>query len=291
MMDKEKKKEEEKLFMGKYFAFTRGYFDQDLVLYNFDDTNDIEVNFKNCLFQIVPKGEYMFKKKLIKLNEKLLNITSIKELNEFNFSEQKSLYIKYKREIQNNHYLYNQLLSTRKIIDSEDCVQLIHLSTGKFVMYKEDPVSLKTYLTLTNENSKRTNFRIKLGFNYQSENSTKVYSNTSICLVCGDNPNGKQIYISYPVSNFNDLGNNDNASPKPKPFLNSNIDNYNIDQILNVEVQPEIDFNNAIYNNDIVQNQSLQKTIKELSENSFSIENLDSKDKMIIRKLRVDRKK
>ena len=227
--------------MSKYFTFSKGYFDQDLILYNFQDTNDIEVNYQNCLFQIIPKSEYLFQRKLQKITDKLKSIRLVKDLNEFDFNEQKDVYMKYKQEMKSNHENFRQLINSRKKIDSEDCVQLIHLATGKYVMFKEDPKSLKIYLALTEENSRRTNFRIKLGFNYQSENSTRVFSNTSICLICGDNPNGKQIYISYPVSNKKNEAYKIDLTGD-SPLLNRNkATKLKVEDALDIEAIPELE--------------------------------------------------
>ncbi len=132
--------------MSRYFIFSKSYFDTSLILYHFNDTTDIETNYSNSLFQIVPSGEYLYKKKLTKLTEKLKSIKWIPELENFDFNEYRDVYTRYKQEVCHNNENYNHFINQRKQIQSGDCIQLIHINSNKFVIFKEDKKNLKNNL-------------------------------------------------------------------------------------------------------------------------------------------------
>ena len=81
-------------------------------------------------------------------------------------------------------------------VNFNDCVQFLHLRTGKFLSYRTYDEYLKTYIELTDNMSKNTIFRFTPAFVYQTENSTNVFFDLTIQIACGEKKTRNEKFIS-----------------------------------------------------------------------------------------------
>ena len=120
-----RKNEEMNNFLVKSFIFSKGLFNNKLVLYEFSDTLDIELNYKNTLFRIIPAGEYEFKNKLKK------NIKTINANDDENCKKIIDLFSKYKQESLSNNENFKVNLEKKTPINFDDNIQFFHIATRK----------------------------------------------------------------------------------------------------------------------------------------------------------------
>ena len=107
----------------------------------------------------------------------------------------KYCYTRFKQEIQTNHdKSLNLMKKDNNKVNFNDCVQFMHIKSGKFLEYKSKNKNLKTYIQLTNNMFPRTIFRFLPAFNYQSETSTNVFYDLTLQIACGDKKARREIY-------------------------------------------------------------------------------------------------
>ncbi len=169
-----------KSFLGKSFIFSKGFFNKKLILYQFSDVLDTELNYNNTLFRIIPAGEYEFKNKLKQIN---------KSINATDENECKKLidyFSKFKQESSSNNENFKMNLEKKTPINFDDNIQFLHMQSGKFLKFKKKSDDKENYLYLSKEPSNDTIFRIRPAFSYQIENATNLFYHLSICIACGN---------------------------------------------------------------------------------------------------------
>lgn len=204
-------------FSERTYLFTKGCFSNQCIFYKYSDIQDILLNYKNSLFRVIPSGEYESKAKLKKCIKNISKSKKEEQMKEINYNNSKDLFAKYKQEILTNHENFLKTITKRSPLNFDDSVHLVHISTGKFLKFKKNPEDLKIYLKLSKQPCKHTVFRIKPGFNYQTEFSTNVFYNLTINIACGDKITNREMYLSNPnlkmnkqYSNFLELFNETN---------------------------------------------------------------------------------
>ena len=206
------------ILKSRNFLYSNGVFNEFCFLYNFKDKKDIQNNYFNTLFLVLPPCEYdsMIKfKHLIKnlKNEILMddNLTISNQQIEDSFK-------KFKQEIQSNHEQSVKLMrKDNNKVYFHDSVQFLHIKSGKFLSFKKHDEHLKTYAELTEKMSKNTIFRFTPAFKYQSENSTNVYFNLTIQIACGEKTTRKEKFLSN-IKSYKFQENNKNSGKKALLF-------------------------------------------------------------------------
>ena len=181
----------------RYYLYAHGIFNEFCYLYNFKDKNDIKYNYFNTLFMILPSCEYDAMVKFKSLIKDLKNELLMDENPTINNFQILDFYVKFKQEIQANLKQSAKLMKTdNNKVNFNDCVQFLHIRTGKFLSYRTYDEYLKTYVELTDKMSKNTIFRFTPAYVYQVENSTNVFFDLTIQIACGDKKTGNEKFIS-----------------------------------------------------------------------------------------------
>ena len=184
---KEPKKEED-FFTTSEFLYSQGVFNEYSFFYNFKNNTDIKYNYYNSLFLVLPKGEFDALSKLRNLKRQLKNEYIIDNDMDIDHQQILDTYYKFKQEIYTNQKNSIKILTNKgNYINFNDCVRFMHIKSGKFLEYKQDPKTLKIYICLTDTPSENTIFRFIPAFNYQGENSAKVMNNLILKIACGGN--------------------------------------------------------------------------------------------------------
>ena len=194
-----KKKKEDFLdfLTSRFFLYTHGVFNEFCYLYNFKDKDDLKYNYFNTLFMILPSCEYEAMAKFKNLIKDLKNEILMDEDPTVNNFQILDFYIKFKQEIQTNLKKSSKLMQNdNNKINFNDCVQFLHIRTGKFLSYKTYDEYLKSYVELTDNMSKNTIFRFTPAYVYQMENSTTVFFDLTIQIACGEKKTGNEKFIS-----------------------------------------------------------------------------------------------
>ena len=194
---KKKKEDFIDFLTTRYFLYTHGIFNEFCYLYNFKDKNDLKYNYFNTLFMILPSCEYESMAKFQNIIKDLKNEILMGEVPTVNNFQILDFYIKLKQEIQTNLKKSSKLMTKENNkVNFNDCVQFLHLRTGKFLSYKTYDEYLKSYVELTDIMSKHTIFRFTPAYAYQVENSTTVFFNLTIQIACGEKKTGNEKFIS-----------------------------------------------------------------------------------------------
>ena len=181
----------------RFFLYAHGIFNEFCYLYNFKDKYDIKYNYFNTLFMILPACEYEAMAKFKNLIKDLKNEILMDENPTINNFQILDFYIKFKQEILANLEKSTKLMKTESNkVNFNDCVQFLHIKTGKFLSFKTYDEYLKTYVELTDNMSKNTIFRFTPAFVYQVENSTNVFFDLTIQIACGEKKTGNEKFIS-----------------------------------------------------------------------------------------------
>ena len=207
------------------FLYSQGVFNENCFLYKFKDKNELKHNYYNSLFLVLPKGEYDSLTKLRILKKKLKK-EILMENEDLDRQQIIDCYTKFKQEIETNQkYSIKLLTSKNNYVNFNDCVQFMHIKSGKFLEFKKHNESLKIYVELTETLSENTLFRFVPAYNYQSENSTKVMINLIMKIACGEKHSiDKEKFLSKNDRNvnkaiFRSLNSNNSVNSK-KPKIN-----------------------------------------------------------------------
>ena len=187
-LDQLEPKKEEDLFMSSEFLYSQGVFNEYSFFYQFKDINSLKYNYYNSLFLVLPKGDFDLLAKLKALKRQLKNEYIID--NDMDIDRQQIIdtYTKFKQEIYTNQqYSIKTLTSKDNYVNFNDCISFMHIKSGKFLEYKQDPKTLKIYICLTETPSENTIFRLVPAYIYQGENSAKVMNNLVLKIACGGN--------------------------------------------------------------------------------------------------------
>ena len=169
---------------SRFFLYAHGIFNEFCYLYNFKDKNDIKYNYFNTLFMILPSCEYDAMAKLKNLTKDLKNEILMDENPTISNFQIIDFYTKFKQEIESNLKKSAKLMKTESNkVNFNDCVQFLHIRTGKFLSYRTYDEYLKTYVELTDNMSKNTIFRFTPAYVYQVENSTNVFFDLTIQVI------------------------------------------------------------------------------------------------------------
>ena len=194
---KQKKENFLDFLTSRFFLYTHGIFNEFCYLYNFKDKNDLKYNYFNTLFMILPSCEYEAMAKFKNLIKDLKNDILMDENPKVNNFQILDFYIKLKQEIQTNIKKSAKLMKKENNkVNFNDCVQFLHIRTGKFLSYKTYDEHLKSYVELTDNMSKNTIFRFTPAYAYQVENSTTVFFDLTIQIACGEKKTGNEKFIS-----------------------------------------------------------------------------------------------
>ena len=204
------------MLKGKDFLFTQGIFNDNCFFYNFKSESDVLFNYLNTLFLIIPPCEY---ESLQKIKDSIKTIRDNIFSGSYNdksiYQKSTDIYIKFKQEILTNHEQSINMLEKKICVNFGDSVQFLHLASGKFLNFKKNSDDLKIYIKLSPKMSSNTIFRILNGFNYQSENSTKIFFNLGIKIACGDKNTNREKYLA------NGNVNRNGALIRPKNLISS----------------------------------------------------------------------
>ena len=182
---------------SRFFLYAHGIFNEFCYLYNFKDKNDIKYNYFNTLFMILPSCEYDAMAKFKNLIKDLKNEILMDENPTISNFQIIDFYTKFKQEIESNLKKSAKLMKTESNkVNFNDCVQFLHIRTGKFLSYRTYDEYLKTYVELTDNMSKNTIFRFTPAYVYQVENSTNVFFDLTIQIACGEKKTGNEKFIS-----------------------------------------------------------------------------------------------
>ena len=176
-------------FLGKSFIFSKGFFNKKLILYQFSDVLDTELNYNNTLFRIIPAGEYEFKNKLKQINK------SINASDENDCKKLIDYFSKFKQESSSNNENFKINLEKKTPINFDDNIQFLHMQSGKFLKFKKKTDDTEIYLYLSKEPSNDTIFRIRPAFSYQIENATNLFYHLSICIACGNKASSHEMCL------------------------------------------------------------------------------------------------
>ena len=218
------------LFITSEFLYSQGVFNEYSFFHNFKDNNDLKYNYYNSLFLVLPKGEFDALNKLRNLRRQLKNEYIIDNDMDIDHQQIIDTYTKFKNEIYTNQQYSIKLLTTiDNYVNFNDCVRFMHIKSGKFLEYKQDPETLKIYICLTDTPSENTIFRFIPAFNYQGENSAKVMNNLILKIACGgnliSNDNEKFISKREKLNNLNQsMMKNMKVEEEEKNEQNENID-------------------------------------------------------------------
>ena len=207
---------------SRNFLYSNGTFNEFCFLYSFKDKKDIQNNYFNTLFLVLPPCEYDAMSKFKNLIKSIKNEILMEDNPTISNAQIYDSFIKFKQEIQSNHEQSVKLMrKENNRVNFNDSVQFLHIKSGKFLSFKKHDQHLKTYVELTEKMSKNTIFRFTPAFKYQAENSTNVYFNLTIQIACGEKNTRNEKYISNIKSyKFQDNINiNINANTENKAVL------------------------------------------------------------------------
>ena len=196
--------------MTRGFLFTHGVFNDYCYFYQFKNKKDIRDYYLNTLYVVIPAFEFDSMDALNKIIKRIKQ-GGVSQSSEMGISKQQiyDSYIRFKQEVETNHDASIKLMKKENnTVNYDDCVQFLHLKSGKFLEHKYNNKTLKTYVQLTNNMSKRTLFRFQPAYDYQSETSTHCLFNLAIKVACGDKKAKKDKYIvdeNIPGLNENSL--------------------------------------------------------------------------------------
>ena len=186
--ENESENAEKDIFLTSEFLYSQGVFNEYSFFHNFKDETDLKHNYYNSLFLVLPKGEYDSFTKLRALKRQLKNEYIIDNYMDIDHQQINDTFLKFKQEIITNQKYSLELLKTKEnYVNFNDCIQFMHIKSGKFLEYNQDPETLKIYICLTETPSDRTTFRFVPAFNYQGENSAKVMNDLILKIACGGN--------------------------------------------------------------------------------------------------------
>ena len=181
-------KQEKDIFLTSEFLYSQGVFNEYSFFHIFKEMINLKHDYYNSLFLVLPKGEYDSFTKLRALKRQLKNEYIIDDYNDLDRQQINDTFLKFKQEIYTNQKYSIKLLTSKKnYVNFDDCVQFMHIKSGKFLEYNQDPETLKIYICLTETPSERTTFRFVPAFNYQGVNSTRVMNNLVLKIACGGN--------------------------------------------------------------------------------------------------------
>ena len=175
------------ILTSKDFLFSQGVFNDFCFFHNFRDKTELKYNYYNSLFLVLPRGEFDSLAKFKAFKNRLKKEILMEDDLDIDKQQIIHYYRKFKEEIYTNlEYSIKILNSKDKYVNFNDCVQFMHIKSGKFLEFKKNNESLKIYIQLTDTLSENTIFRFIPAFNYQGENSTKVMINLIIKIACGE---------------------------------------------------------------------------------------------------------
>ena len=239
---------------SRNFLFSHGVFNEFCFFYQFKNKQDLKNNYLNTAFLVLPAFEFDSMNNLNELIKKIQRVGISEGIEKGISNEQlKDCYTRFKQEIQTNHdKSLNLMKKNNNKVNFNDCVQFMHLKSGKFLEYKSNNKNLKTYIQLTNNMSPRTIFRFLPAFNYQSETSTNVFFDLTIQIACGDKKARREKYIvNENVINFGKY------SDIKKPFFTGYNQPEEEDEKNNSKIKEE-----AIPKKSIFDGENLRNTIK-----------------------------
>ena len=185
-------------FTSHKFLFSHGVFNEFCYFYQFQKREDIKNNYSNTMFLVLPALEFDSMDALKTLIKRIKQ-SGLSKSSESGINKQmiKDCYIKFKREVLTNHDNSLKLMKKENnTVNYNDCVQFLHLKSGKFLEYKYNNKTLKTYVQLTNYMSKKTLFRFQPAYDYHSETSTHCLFNLAIKIACGEKKAIKEKYLA-----------------------------------------------------------------------------------------------
>ena len=154
-----KKEDYVNFLKSRKFLYSHGVFNEFCYLYSFKDKKDIQNNYFNTLFLVLPPCEYDSMIKFKNLIKRLKNEILMDDNPTINDPQILDFYIKFKQEIQANHEQSVKLMrKENNKVNFNDCVQFLHIKSGKFLSFKKHDEYLKTYVELTEKNVKKYNF-------------------------------------------------------------------------------------------------------------------------------------
>ena len=178
--------------------YSSGVFNEFCYLYTFKNIKDIRNNYFNTLFLVLPKCEYDYMLKFKNLIKRIKNEILMDDNPTINNSQIEDLYVKFKQEIQANHeQSVKDMTKENNKVNFNECVQFMHIKTGKFLSFRKHEDHLKTYIELTEKVSRNTIFRFTPAFQYQAQNSTNIPFNEAINISCGEKITRNEKCISY----------------------------------------------------------------------------------------------
>ena len=257
---------------SRFFLYAHGIFNEFCYLYNFKDKNDIKYNYFNTLFMILPSCEYEAMAKFKNLIKDLKNEILMDENMTINNFQITDLYQKFKQEIESNLKKSVKLMKTENNkVNFNDCVQFLHIKTGKFLSYRTYDEYLKTYVELTDNMSKNTIFRFTPAFVYQVENSTNVFFDLTIQIACGEKKTGNEKFISNIKSYRTTLLKENKAIQFGKKLLSSIRNKLNISSAFERAENLRVSISNIFFDSNNKENigkNNLKENFLTLSKNS-----------------------
>ena len=182
---------------SRNFLYSDGSFNDFCILYKFQNKKDIQNNYLNTLFVVLPSGEYESMIKFKHLIKNLKNEILMDDTVSINNQQILDAYVKFKQEIKSNHEKSTKAMrKDNNKVNFGDSVQFLHIKSGKYLSFKKRDEQLKTYIELTEKASKNTIFRFTTAFDYQTENSTNVYFDMTLQIACGEKNTRNEKYIS-----------------------------------------------------------------------------------------------
>ena len=247
---------EDNIFLSSEFLYSQGVFNEYSFFYHFKDKNDLKYNYYNSLFLVLPKGEFDALSRLKALKRQLKNEYIINKDMDIDNHQISDIFGKFKNEIfTNNKYFIKSITTKDNYINFYDCVIFMHIKSGKFLEYKQDPESLKIYICLTDTPSENTIFRFVPAFNYQGENSATVMDNLILKIACGNN------IISGDNEKF--------ISKKENIKINKNTEkNVNIEEKKEKKKVPHLNKNILIFGRELLLNAI--KKVEEVRSKTFN---------------------
>ena len=273
---KKKKENNFDFIISRYFLYTQGIFNEFCELDNFENQNDIKKYYYNTLFMVLPSCEYDAMAKFKNLIKDLKNEILMDENPTINNFQILDFYLKFKQEIQANLEKSAKLMKTENNkVNFNDCVQFLHLRTGKFLSYRTYDEYLKTYIELTDNMSKNTIFRFTPAFVYQTENSTNVFFDLTIQIACGEKKTRNEKFISNIRSYKEDIfKKNKILQLRKKLLLVWKLKNLVMPSLSNERAEYfRVSFNNIFYdntnpNNNTNNNDDLKNNLMTFSKNT-----------------------
>ena len=221
------KKEEDYVdfLKSRNILYSNGAFNEFCYLYSFKDKKDIQNNYFNTLFLVLPPCEYDAMLKFKNLIKNLKNEILMDDNIRINNQQIIDSYIKFKQELKSNHEQSVKFMrNDNNKVNFNDSVQFLHIKSGKFLSFKTHDEYLKTYIELSEKMSKNTIFRFISAFKYQEDNSTNVFFNMTIKISCGEKNTRNEKYISNITNNFQNK--KDKTFSFGKKLLNREVKRY-----------------------------------------------------------------